>query len=102
MMNDRVTLQKRVTAEDAIGRPVDDWSDVATVWSNVRFQSGAEVIRTNAELGVTKASIRIRKRTDVDVGMRVVFKTWTFELKGPPLPDASDNRFAFLVCESVK
>lgn len=102
MMNDRITLQRRQAGQDSIGQPIESWIDLPPVWSHVKFQTGAEAIRANADVSTVKASIRIRARQDVDAGMRVKFKQWVFELKSPPLPDDRDPRFMFLVCEAVK
>ncbi len=102
MMNDRITLQRRSVGEDSIGQPTQTWVDLPAAWAHVKFQTGTEAIRANAETSLVKASIRIRARQDVDAGMRVKFKTWLFEIKSPPLPDDRDPRFMFLVCEAVK
>lgn len=102
MMNDRITLRRREAGADSIGQPIEAWADLPPVWAHVKFQTGAEAIRANAETSVVKASIRIRARQDVDAGMRVKFKSWVFEIKSPPLPDDRDPRFMFLVCEAVK
>lgn len=102
MMNDRITLQRREAGQDSIGQPTQAWADLHPVWAHVKFQSGAEAIRANAETSTAKVSIRIRARKDVDAGMRVKHKSWVFEIKSPPLPDDRDPRFMFLVCEVVK
>jgi SPP1 family predicted phage head-tail adaptor len=99
-MNHRITLLKRVAGVDAAGQPVEDWSDVATVWSDVRFQSGAEVLRAGAEVAIKRASIRIRSRADVGPAWRVRYAGEEYDVKSA-LPDA-DRSFAFLVVESVK
>jgi SPP1 family predicted phage head-tail adaptor len=70
-MNHRITILKRTVGTDAVGQPVDDWTDVATIWSDVRFQSGAEVLRAGAEVAVKRASIRIRARADIGSAWRV-------------------------------
>jgi len=101
MMNDRITLQRRADGEDALGQPIDDWADIATVWAHVRFQSGAEVLRAGAETSVVRCSIRIRARADIDTGARVKFKGKYYGIKSAP-PDDRDSRFMFLVCEAVK
>lgn len=100
MMNHRIKLLKRAEAVDSVGQPSKDWVQVAEVWGDVKYQSGAEVMRVGGEASVVKASIRIRARTDVDATWRAVYKSWTFDIKAPPLPD-KDPQFAFLTCEAV-
>lgn len=99
MMNDRVTL-RRSAGKDKIGQPIDAPVNIATVWANVLFQSGAEVMRAGADTAIVKCSIRIRARPDVDTGVSVLFKSKVYDVKSAP-PDNSDRRFMFLICEST-
>jgi len=99
MMNDRITL-RRSAGKDKIGQPIDAPVDIATVWANVLFQSGAEVMRAGADTAIVKCSIRIHARPDVDTGVSVLFKSKVYDVKSAP-PDNSDRRFMFLVCEST-
>ena len=99
MMNDRITLQ-RSAGKDKIGQPIDAWTDIATVWADVLFQSGAEVMRAGADTAIVKCSIRIRARANLDTGVRVLFETKFYDVKSA-LPDNRDRRFMFLVCEST-
>jgi len=100
MMNQRVTLLKRAQGRDAAGQPVEDWPEVATIWANVKFQTGAEVLRANAETSIVRVSIRIRARSDVDGAWRVRYAGIDYDVKSA-LPDSADRQFMFLVCESV-
>lgn len=100
-MNHRITLLRREAGVDSVGQPVTDWVDVATIWGDVRFQSGAEVLRANTDVAVKRASIRIRTRKDIDASLRVRYAGEEYEIKGPPLPDR-DPMFMFLVCECAK
>jgi SPP1 family predicted phage head-tail adaptor len=99
-MNHRITLLRRQAGRDALNQPIEDWTDVATIWADVRFQSGAEVLRANAEVSVKRASIRIRARKDIDASWRIRYQGEEFDVKSA-LPD-DDRSFVFLVCESVK
>jgi SPP1 family predicted phage head-tail adaptor len=99
-MNHRITLLRRQAGRDALNQPIEDWADVATIWADVRFQSGAEVLRANAEVSVKRASIRIRARKDIDASWRIRYQGEEFDVKSA-LPD-DDRSFVFLVCESVK
>lgn len=101
MMNHRITLLRRTSGEDAVGQPVTGWIDVATVWANVRFQTGAEVLRAGADIAVKRASILIRARNDVDAAWRVRYNGEEYEVVAPPLPDR-DPQFMFLVCECAR
>lgn len=100
MMNDRITLQKPGPGTGRL-RDAGDWEDLPSRWAHVKFQTGSEAIRANADIAIVKASIRIRAAKDIDASMRVKFKQWVFEIKAPPLPDDRDSRFMFLLCEAV-
>lgn len=99
-MNHKITLMRQQTGKDAAGQPVETWADVATIWSDVRFQSGAEVLRAGSEVAIKRATIRIRSRTDVDASWRVRYKGEVFDVKSA-LP-ADDRAFMFMVVEAVK
>lgn len=99
-MNHRITLLRRMAGTDVVGQPVDDWADVATIWSDVRFQSGAEVLRAGAEVAVKRASIRIRSRADVGPAWRARYAGEEYDVKSVLLAD--DRSFMFLVVESAK
>lgn len=101
MMNDRITLSKRAEGVDSYGQPNTGFVDVATVWCNVRFPTGAEVLRSGAETSVKRASVRLRTRKDVDASWRIRYQGEEYEVKGPPLPD-KDRAFMFVVCEAVR
>jgi SPP1 family predicted phage head-tail adaptor len=101
IMNDRVTLLKRPAGTNAAGRPLKDWAPVVEVWANVRFPSGAEVLRGGAETSLVRASIRIRTRKDIDGDMRVRFKGVEYDVKSA-LPDSTNSDFMFVICEGIK
>jgi SPP1 family predicted phage head-tail adaptor len=69
----RVTVQQRTASVDAIGQPVETWSDVGDIWANVRFLRGLESIKANQDTATTQASIRTRKRSDITPAMRAVY-----------------------------
>lgn len=99
-MNSRVTLQARSASVDALGQPVETWSDVATVWANIRHPSGLSAIKADADVSIVKASIRIRYRTDIDAGMRVVHGARIYDIQAV-LPDESERQTVDLVCRKV-
>ena len=81
-LRDRITIQRKTAAADAWGTPEPQgWEDVAKVWSNVRHQSGSESIRAGADTSIVRASIRIRWRTGIDAGMRVLHAGQVFDIE---------------------
>lgn len=81
-LRDRITIQRKTAAADAWGTPEPQgWEDVAKVWSNVRHQSGSESIRAGADVSIVRASIRIRWRTGIDAGMRVLHVGQVYDIE---------------------
>lgn len=97
-LNQRIDIQSRTASVDAIGQPVESWSLVAAVWANVRFPSGSASIRGDADSSVTKASFRIRYRTGLTEGMRVVYVGKNYNI-GAILPNRAEG-YCDLVCEA--
>jgi len=79
-MNKRVTIRQRSASFDAIGQPVDSWTDLVTLWADVRFLNGTESIKADKEVNAVKASCRIRRRTDITESMRVVYAGDTYNI----------------------
>lgn len=73
---------------------------MATVWADVRQQSGLQAIKADAPASKTSASIRIRYRTDLDERMRVLYDGRTYSVAAV----IKDPRRVFidLVCEATK
>ena len=99
-LNRRCVLQAPGTAQDELGQPIPGWTDVATVWGDIRMKSGLESIKAGAPVSVVAASIRIRYRSDVNAGMRVVHNLVAYEIKAV-MPDVSGRQFLDLACEVV-
>lgn len=92
-----VTIQRLSTGQDEIGQPVSSWTEAATVWANIAHKSGLETIKADADVSVVQASIRIRYRTDIDAGMRVVYGALVYDIRAV-MPDLSGRQYTDLVC----
>lgn len=99
-LNSRITIEQRTTTQDENGQPVETWTTVATVWAHIRHLGGLESIKADADVSILKASIRIRYRTGLDAGMRVVHGANTYDIE-TVLPDVSGNQHLDLVCINV-
>jgi SPP1 family predicted phage head-tail adaptor len=94
-------LQSPPTAQDELGQPTGDWTDVASeVWADIRLLSGVETIKGGAETGVAKVSVRIRARSDVTNGMRYLVGSTAYNFKSVP-PKIAGAKFMDIVCEVV-
>lgn len=99
-LNRRCTLQQPAAGFDELGQPIPGWTDVATLWADIRMKSGLESIKAGAPVSVVAASIRIRYRAGVNAGMRVMHNLVAYEIKAV-MPDVSGRVFLDLACEVV-
>lgn len=99
-LNRKVKIQQQTSTQDDWGQPVDTWTDIATVWADIRHQSGLESIKVDAPASVVKASIRIRYRTGLNAGMRVVHGATTYNILAI-MPDEAKKQYLDLACEVV-
>jgi SPP1 family predicted phage head-tail adaptor len=100
--NQRAAIQTRASGADESGQPLTQWVDVASkLPCNISLNSGRAQIASGAEVSVVRASIRIRWRTDITAGMRVVHKGDIFKIDAV-LPDYAGRRYVDLVCEEAK
>lgn len=99
-LNRRVTLQQPGTTTDELGQPIPGWTDVATVWGDVRLRSGLESIKAGAVVSTVQASVRIRYRTGINAGMRVLVDSVPYEVLAVQ-PDVGGREYVDLVCQVV-
>ena len=99
-LNRRCTLQSPSQSVDALGQPIPGWTDVALVWASIRHLSGVEAIKADAVTSTVKASIRIRYRTGLNAGMRVVHGAQVYGIEAV-MPDVGGREFVDLVAEVV-
>ena len=100
-LNNLVTIQARQAGQDAVGQPLSGWSTFARVWADVRHFNGLEMIKAGSAVSVVKASIRIRYRSDVTNGMRVLIGDTPYEVEAV-IPDLAKRQFTDLVCKVVR
>ena len=99
-LNRRCTLQQPGTATDELGQPIPGWTDVATVWADIRMKSGLEAIKAGASVSVVQASIRVRYRAGINAGMRIVHNLTAYEILAVQ-PDVGGREYVDLVCQVV-
>lgn len=99
-LNRRVTLQAPGTTQDELGQPIPGWTDVATVWGDIRLKSGLEAIKAGAPVSTVQASIRVRYRAGITAGMRLVHNLQAFNIVAV-MPDVGGREYVDLVAEVV-
>lgn len=98
-LNRRITIQEHVQGQHGDGQPFDEWQDVATVWANVKGQSGLGTIKASGDvpLSVTRYSFRIRYRTGLDSEMRVLLGSDAYDITSVQM-DEDSREWTDLVC----
>ena len=99
-LNTRCVIQTPSTATDELGQPIPGWTDVATVWADIRMKSGLEAIKAGASVSVVQASIRIRYRAGINAGMRIVHNLTAYNITAVQ-PDVGGREYVDLVCQVV-
>jgi SPP1 family predicted phage head-tail adaptor len=99
-LNRRCVIQAPGTTTDELGQPIPGWTDVATVWGDIRMKSGLEAIKAGAVVSTVQASIRIRYRAGVNAGMRVVHNMVAYNITAVQ-PDVGGREYVDLVCQVV-
>ena len=99
-LNRRCTLQQPGTTTDELGQPIPGWTDVATVWADIRMKSGLEAIKAGAPVSTVQASIRIRYRSGINAGMRIVHNLTAYNITAV-MPDVGGREYVDLIAEVV-
>ena len=99
-LNRRCQLQSPSQSVDELGQPIPGWTDVATVWADIRMKSGLEAIKAGAPVSVVQASIRVRYRAGINAGMRIVHNLTAYNITAV-MPDVGGREFVDLVAEVV-
>ena len=89
----RVELQTQVATQDALGQPSTSWLTTATVWADIRYQTGLSAIKSGADISVVRASIRMRYRP-INAGQRVTHDGTVFNIEAVQ----PDVRRAYVDC----
>jgi len=61
-LQQRITIQRRSSTLDAYGQEINSWSDIGTVWAEVKPLSGREKMRTNAMVVESQISHQVTVR----------------------------------------
>lgn len=88
----RVTIQHKTTVYDEYNYETEAWVDFKPLWGRITFLSVKDGLTAKAAGSETTARLKLRKRKDIDTGMRVLFDGQTFQIVSPPKPDNENGR----------
>jgi SPP1 family predicted phage head-tail adaptor len=99
--NTPCVIKRRLSGRDDHGQPNTGWEVFdSRAWADIKFSSGLETIKADAQVSVAKASVRMYFRLDLTADMRIEAEGLVFEVKSV-LPDFGKREHVDLVCEVV-
>lgn len=98
----RIAIQRFVSTDDSFGQPNETWTDLDTVWANVKFMTGSERINSAALHSVRLAIFTIRYRTDVTEVMRISFQGLYWKIIGISELNIERSKALEITAEVVK
>ena len=69
----RITIQVKTVTPDATGQRIESWSDLATVWAEVKPLGGREFFAARQISAEQTTRFRIRYRADITREMRLIY-----------------------------
>ena len=102
-LNRRITIQSRGQTVDAAGQPTFTWTDVVSVWADIRGATGMGSIRQSepregVAVELNAYSFRIRYRAGLNAGMRVMYGGVPYDVRQVRM-DLAGREWTDLVCE---
>lgn len=101
-LRDRIHIQRRAGGKDEYNQPLPDtWENISgqRIAANVQHRSGLSSIKADADVSIVRASIRIRRRADVNAGMRVLIGVDVYDIEAVLPGDTREH--IDLVCKRV-
>lgn len=97
-LNTFLSLQRK-SGKDALGQPLNTWTEYAQVWGAVLQIRGMERVQGGTSVDTASGSIRIRYRSDVNNGDRVVALSADGQIFNinSVMPNAATREFTDLV-----
>jgi SPP1 family predicted phage head-tail adaptor len=76
----RIKIQQKTLAHNAIGETTSTWADVVSLWAEVRPLRGQDFVTANQEQHTIDARFIILTRSGLTTGMRVVWKAENYDI----------------------
>ena len=84
-LRDRVTIQRATNSDDGFGNTISGWSDLLTVWANVRETPGKEIVAAGRIEASRTATIRVRASSQsrgVTAADRIIARGQVWNIRG--------------------
>lgn len=83
-LSERITIQTRVTTQDAVGQESQAWGSDLLVWAAARPTTGREYVSAGAVQSTANVVFTIRFRPGLTSAMRVLWRGAPFDVVAPP------------------
>ena len=101
-LQQRIIIQRRSSTLDAYGQEINSWTNIGTVWAEVKPLSGREKLRTNAMVVESQLTHQVTVRysalflpsVDADA-WRIMFGTRIFNITASWNVDEADKTIIF-------
>ncbi len=80
-MDRKITIQEPTTTTNDYGEKETTWSELASVWADVKQQSARETWGAG-KIAETEIAFKIRHRTGIDETCRVVYDSINYDITG--------------------
>ena len=95
-LNRRVIIEKMVEEKDEFGASLQ-WIEYCTVWASVSDMTGREFIAAQSIKNEVTTRIIIRKRSDINIKIRIKFEGETYDVIA--ILNADKNTMMTLMCK---
>jgi SPP1 family predicted phage head-tail adaptor len=100
MLDKRITIQYQSKMQDSYGSEVITWTDLKTVWANVKPLSGREYNTAKQLYSESTTKITIRYRTGLDTSMRFFYNNKYYYILNVVNSDEKNEELV-LLCKEV-
>lgn len=96
-MRARVTLQEKLSVPDGGGGADEGWSDVVTLWAELRSGPGREIVSAEGVSTRNTLTVIVRTRSEIAPDWRLMWKGRVYAIAAV-LPDLPRPGFSTLDC----
>lgn len=94
----RITIERKAVARNAIGEEIETWSPLAAVWAEAHPTRGREFFAAGGDQARADVMFRILYRTDVTEEDRVIWSGVAHDIVAPPVNVAGQREVLELYC----
>lgn len=99
-LNQRVSILHNVeTDKDSFGAQQTDWQVLTTIWANVLFKNGSQMMNANREQSDLVASVRVRLNRNIKTDMRLQYRDDVYDIHS--ILPSQDRSYMDIVIKTI-